>query len=221
MRQLGFIRRGNALRLRARRPHRACAVCPQSGLRRRVPPSCRREPVFPATEAVKGNGAPAKPVLRGNRPLSTGGKWTERPPGGLYTKGEMPPGTPRSPVYRMHSSTPQPRVCRGAWLSPAGDGGRKAISQPTWLPLTRELSPQATEGENSQSASSEHPRFAVSPPYLSLRQALRACHLPRQREPSPAGNGPRRYARKGFIRDSQRFWHTGGDTGRGYGPSCG
>ena len=28
------------------------------------------------------------------RPLSTGGKWTERPPGGLYTKGEMPPGPP-------------------------------------------------------------------------------------------------------------------------------
>ena len=31
----------------------------------------------------------------------------------------------------------------------------QGISQPPWLPLTRELSPQATEGENLQSVCSE------------------------------------------------------------------
>ena len=59
---------------------------------------------------------------------------------------------------------------------------KAGTSQPPWLPLTRELSPQATEGENLQSVCSAHPRFAAGPVYLSLRQALRACHLPRQRE---------------------------------------
>ena len=75
-------------------PRRACAACPQSGLRRRVPPSCRREPLCAATEAVKSTGAPAALARWGIRPLSTGGKWTERPPGGLCTKSEMPPGPP-------------------------------------------------------------------------------------------------------------------------------
>ena len=50
------------------------------------------------------------------RPLSTGGKWTERPPGGHCTKGEMPPGTPRSRSQRTVFAAPQPRVCRGALL---------------------------------------------------------------------------------------------------------
>ena len=36
--------------------------------------------------------------------------------GGHYTKGEMPPGTPRSPVYKILSPAPQPRVRRGALL---------------------------------------------------------------------------------------------------------
>ena len=77
------------------------------------------------SEPIQWPGVPAKPVLRGNCPLSTGGKWTERPPGGLCSKGEMPPGTPRSPTQRMASAAPQPRVCRGASLFPVGDGGRK------------------------------------------------------------------------------------------------
>ena len=78
-------------------------------------------------EPIQWPGDPAKPVLRGIRPLSTGGKWTERPPGGLYTKGEMPPGAPRSPVLRKSSSAPQPRVCRVASLCSCvgtGDEGR-------------------------------------------------------------------------------------------------
>ena len=37
-------------------------------------------------------------------------------------------------------------------LAPAEGTPRRA-----WLPLTRELSPQATEGENLQSVCSEHP----------------------------------------------------------------
>ena len=39
------------------------------------------------------------------------------------------------------------------------DAARAVIqtSPPPWLPLTRELSPQATEGENSQQAPSAHP----------------------------------------------------------------
>ena len=41
---------------------------------------------------------PRSETLWGVRPLSTGGKWTERPPGGLDTKGEMPPGPP----VRLH-----------------------------------------------------------------------------------------------------------------------
>ena len=64
---------------------------------------------------------------------------------------------------------------------------KAGTSQPPWLPLTRELSPQATEGENLQSVCSAHPRFAAGPVYLSLRQALRACHLPRQREARGGG----------------------------------
>ena len=37
--------------------------------RRPVPASCRREPVFPATEAVKSKGAPAKAqLLWGTKP---------------------------------------------------------------------------------------------------------------------------------------------------------
>ena len=67
-------------------------------------------------DRLRGLEAVAKLVLRGIRPLSTGGKWTERPPGGLFTKGEMPPGTPRSLTQRMASAVPQPRVCRGASL---------------------------------------------------------------------------------------------------------
>ena len=139
-------------------------------LRRRVPPSDFRQ--FTCRKSMEFSGVPAKPVLWGIRPLSTGGKWTERPPGGLYTKGEMPPGAPRSPIYRMPSSAPQPRVCRGASLFPFGGtaderhipaplapsegSARRHIPAP-WLPLTRELSPQATEGENSQSVCSAHP----------------------------------------------------------------
>ena len=38
-----------------------------------------------------------------------------------------------------------------------GGRGTKGIAQPTWLPLTRELSPQATEGENLQPVCSAHP----------------------------------------------------------------
>ena len=82
---------------------------------------------------------PRSAWLRGIRPLSTGGKWTERPPGGLFTKGEMPPGPPV-------------RLLRRCWA-------KNSIPAP-WLPLTRELSPQATEGENSQPAPSEHPAFS-------------------------------------------------------------
>ena len=59
------------------------------------------------------------------RPLSTGGKWTERPPGGHYTKGEMPPGTPRSRSQKQPAFAPQPRVCRGASLPPPGTKGAK------------------------------------------------------------------------------------------------
>ena len=112
----------------SRGPRRACAVCPQSGLRRRVPPSCRREPLCAATEAVKSTGAPAALARWGIRPLSTGGKWTERPPGGLYTKGEMPPGAPRSRSQKQPAFAPQPRVCRGASLFPSGGRQTKGNS---------------------------------------------------------------------------------------------
>ncbi len=44
-----------------------------------------------------------------------------------------------------------------------------------WLPLTRELSAQQTEGEKSLD-------ILQTVSFLSLRQNLRFCHLPRQRE---------------------------------------
>ena len=176
-------------------------------------PAIGREPLCAATEAVKPTGAPAALARWGIRPLSTGGKWTERPPGGLYTKGEMPPRNP--PFAHAEdgcSCTPAPRLPRGlafrlssfvpggAWLPLRGLSA--GIAQPPWLPLTRELSPQATEGENSQPASSEHPRFAVSPPYLSLRQALRACHLPLHR----GGKGREEVARFAPLYRAGKGW---------------
>ena len=60
------------------------------------------------------------------------------------------------------------------------------------LPLTRELSAQLTEGEKNLD-------ILQSGSFLSLRQNLRFCHLPRQREalifydtvmPPPGGASP-------------------------------
>ena len=71
-------------------------------------PAIRRELSPQATEGENSqsvcSGHPALRLRGGERfracgrgerrPLSTGGKWTERPPGGFYTKGEMPPDPP-------------------------------------------------------------------------------------------------------------------------------
>ena len=59
---------------------------------------------------------PRSETLWGVRPLSTGGKWTERPPGGPLHQGRNAPRNPRSPVLRKSSPALQPRVCRGASL---------------------------------------------------------------------------------------------------------
>ena len=90
-----------------------------------------------------------------------------------------PPPVPYLQPFRFAFAQHLPlhRGGKGWW-----EVARPFIPRRAWLPLTRELSPQATEGENSQSVCSAHPRFAAGPAYLSLRQALRACHLPRQRE---------------------------------------
>ena len=66
---------------------------------------------------------PRSASLRGIRPLSTGGKWTERPPGGHYTKGEMPPGPPVRTFRGCFLLSSAPRLPRGFAFSP-GDGGR-------------------------------------------------------------------------------------------------
>ena len=132
---------------------------------------------------------PAKPVLRGNRPLSTGGKWIERPPGGLYTKGEMPPGPPFAYTEDDFCYSPAPskkkRVYGRNMVPPVRSRAARYAVPPGVSAETpairRELSPQATEGENSQSVCSGYPLY-IGSVYLSLRQTLWGCHLPRQRE---------------------------------------
>ena len=100
-------------------------------------PAIRRELSPQATEGENSqpvcSGYPALRLRGGERfracgrgerrPLSTGGKWTERPPGGPCTKGEMPPGAPRSRSQRTVFAAPQPRVCRVASLCSCGGTG--------------------------------------------------------------------------------------------------
>ena len=58
---------------------------------------------------------------------------------------------PRSPPFALSEAarfcTPAPRLPRGFAFPLRGTADEMHIQAP-WLPLTRELSPQATEGEN-------------------------------------------------------------------------
>ena len=88
-------------------------------------------------------------------------------------------------------------------------GGRTQLaviqaSQPPWLPLTRELSPQATEGENSQPAPSAHPASlqarSISP---SVKPFGLATSLVRGRQ--DGGRRTKVARSKGFSRRTPRL----------------
>ena len=133
------------------------------------------------------NRGPRSASLRGIRPLSTGGKWTERPPGGHYTKGEMPPGTPVRPFIRCFLLHPSPASAAGLrFFSKEAPSPRRSC-----LPLTREVaSPKGlTEGEIRRACCEAGMRRGSWLRVLSLSRLRR--QLPRQREPRgwamPAG----------------------------------
>ena len=99
------------------------------------------------------------PRLRARRTASTfhRRKVDRKAAGGpFYQRRNAPRSPPFAHAEDGFCSTPAPRLPRGLAFSCGGRGTKGDIPAP-WLPLTRELSPQATEGENSQQAPSAHP----------------------------------------------------------------
>ena len=98
--------------------------------------------------------------------------------GAFVPKAKCPPEPPVRPFIGCLLLHPSPASAAGLGFSCGGRRGlhplvrllrrrwAKGSIPPPWLPLTRELSPQATEGENSQPVLSWHP--ALRRPAVSL-----------------------------------------------------
>ena len=87
--------------------------------RRRVPPQGCREPVSPATEAVKCPGAPAKPVLRGRAKPAP---WNTQSNAALaHPRRRVPPQGCREPVLPATEAV----QCPGAPAKPVLRGRAK------------------------------------------------------------------------------------------------
>ena len=117
-------------------------------------------------------------LRRSNRPgpppRLRGGAFVHFPPaesgqkgrrGAFVPKAKCPPEPPVRPRRGWLLQHPSPASAAGLRFSLWGTKDERHIPAP-WLPLTRELSPQATEGENSQSVCSGYP--ALRRPAVSL-----------------------------------------------------